>query len=306
MSITVITGEEEYLMELASIEEANSMLCSSPIIIDVKDFKQSDGLLPIFSDNNEECYIITNCDKNTDLNKFNDGNFVLLYKCGVEVKKPDFVNRLIHIEKLKIVGDKNDVVKWILKEGERLNIDLSRVAGALFLNCGNRLRKLASEIGKLKTLTPNGSVVTPEVARSVLCFSAELTPKSIIDALTQGKTSACMSIYDRLQESGDETGWILSFLYSFVLQILRVKHMNSAGIKNIHDSLSVSPFIVNNFIHPHIDKWTFASLQKSVVTLSEIDVRHKSGDIISDFLLESEIVRLSEEAKTSINKSKSS
>lgn len=295
MTLIVIQGEDEFLMERAALDESRSLLCRIPTKINYDSYSSLE-----YSDLFEvkdECVIVNKCPDNLDISRFKDKNHILIMKEGVYLKKSDSIDRIIKIDKLKVSGDKNDIIRWIIQEGEHLNIDLSRVAGALFLNSGSRLRKIYTEIEKLRTIASDGDTISPEVAKSVLCFSAELTPKNIIDAMVEGKTNVCLSVYDRLQESGNETGWVLSFLQNFVSQVLRSKIMCSLNTKGVYESLSVSAYIYNNFILPHINKWSLESLKTSTQNLFVIEYNHKLGRSISDFLLESEIIRLSEEVK---------
>jgi DNA polymerase III delta subunit len=293
VSIIIICGEDDFLIEKASLEEIRSLLVDKQIqcsYFEYEEFKDLESVL-----DQPVCYVVKNCEQ-IELPSINkEGvSYIFLVKPGVDISEKIKVDRRLYIRKFKVSDSKNEVMSWILNEGERLNIDLSRVAGALFVNCGNRPRKIYSEILKLKTLVGTGQV-TPEQAKRVLSFSAELNPKIIIDAISNGKTSLALSYYDRLQEKGDETGWILSFLHNFVLQLLKVKYMRSIGKANAQESLSLNPYIYNNHILPHLDKWSLESLKTSASVLADLDLINKKGGILSDFLLESEIIRLSEE-----------
>ena len=287
MSVVIIEGDEEFLMERASLEEAPSSLVDDVVNIEYSKFLKFDHESPSY-DGKSICFIVKNCPSDLNLNINQDNHNIFVLKCGLSFNGKG--QKVFRFEKLK----QDRILKWIMKEGERLNIDLSRVAGALFVNCGDRLRKIHSEIEKIRTIVSNGAIVSPDEAKSVLCFTSEVTPKNILDALSNGKTAVALSFYDKLQEIGNETGWILAYIHSFVLQLLRSKFMNDR--KNIEDVLGINSYVYNNFVAPHADKWTVESLILSATTLSEIDLKNKSGEVISNFMLEAEIIRLSEEA----------
>jgi DNA polymerase III delta subunit len=166
------------------------------------------------------------------------------------------------------------------------------------VNCGERLRKLSSEVEKLATITPRDGTVTPDIARSVLCFSSEISPKDIIEAICEGKTAAALTYMDRLQDSGDETGWILSYLRRHVLQMIRLKSSLSSGVDEtiVSESLGVNPFVLKKFLMPLQGLWSMESLISSAETLSSVDEMNKTGSGLPEYLLECEVVRLSQEA----------
>jgi len=205
---------------------------------------------------------------------------------------------VIHsIKSLKTYSYNNEVIKWILKTGETFNIDLSRVAGAIFLNHGNNLRKINSEITKLAVCTQGQ--VTPELARSLLCFSLELTPRFIIDAILEGNTNKAIIYYDRLQELNDETGWITAYLQRFILQQIQISELLKLNLKEeeIALKLNLHSYVVKLMLKNKKSPWSLESLHKSYQTLCKIDLDHKQGKTNSQFLLELEIIRLSEESR---------
>ena len=287
--ITYIFGEEDFLMERAAMEEVASYLGRNIVRCESKKFDPNDLL------DEPSSYLVYDCESLFNISSDTIHDFLFLHKIGI--KPPKNCNgRVLEYPKLKVNNSQNQVLNWVIKEGEKLNIDLSRVAGALFLNCGNRLRKISSEIEKIRTISSDGEVVSPDKVKSVLCFSSEITPRSILDAIHEGKTNLALSYYDRLQELGNETGWILSYLQNSIIQIYRAKIMKESGVKNISDVLEINDFVLNNFVLDKTNLWTQDSLKQSVRVLSDIEVYHKSGNLISDFMLELEIIRLSEEA----------
>jgi DNA polymerase III delta subunit len=299
-NVIIVSGGEEFLMERAAREEASSRLFG-----EVLEFRFSSGSesyadesrSPVFP-GPPRAFIVWGCESVPEPPEGPDDLLVAVAPAGKELSLPGAV-RSLNFPALKVQGDKNEYVGWILREGERLNIDLSRVAGALFVNCGGRLRKLSSEIEKLSLLSQKGSTVTPDTARSVLCFSAEVTPKDVVDAVCEGRTSVAIAYYDRLQELGDETGWILSYIHRHVIQMLRIEDAAASGMDEASTSelLGVNPFVLKKFMAPMRGRWSRESLAASVRTLSSADEMNKTGAGLAEYFLESEIVRLSEEAR---------
>jgi DNA polymerase III delta subunit len=202
------------------------------------------------------------------------------------------------VKALKTYDDNNEVIKWILQEGERLNIDLKRVAGALFVNNGKRLRKIASEINKLSILTPKGELVTPEIAKSVLCFSVELTPKQIVDAICSGNPILALIYYDKMQENADEVGWIIAYLQRQFLQLIRIHQLRSRGTNasEIASEVGIHSFVFKKLLNDQFGLWSVESLRLSLCVLCDLDIKHKQGNRAANLGLELEIVRLAEEA----------
>lgn len=213
--------------------------------------------------------------------------------------------RRLDFPKLKSYDDKNEVVAWIVKEGERYNIDLRRVATGLFVNSRKSLRKLASEVRKLSVLVPSGPV-TPEDVRSVLPFSADLTPKEIVEAVCEGHSVKAIAFVDRLQEANDETGWIIAFLQRHAIQMLRVELLSASGLgpQDVAKRIEMHPFIFRKVVEPRLGLWSVASLRRSLVELCALDLAHKRGKRSAVIGLEAEVVRLSEEAKNNVKRSR--
>lgn len=288
-------------MERAARDEASSSLLGKPLEFqydDLQRYEEEASSSSLFCDENR-VFIVWNCKKVPPLPDGQKDLLIAVSIPGKESLSDPRSKRSLNFPKFKVFGDRNEYVGWILKEGERFNIDLNRVAVALFVNSGKRLRKLSSEIQKLASAATSGSVVTPELARSVLCFSAEITPKDIIDALSEGKTSAAIAYYERLQTEGDETGWILAYMHRHVLQMLRFAIMTDTKMsdQDISDALGITPYVLKNFVRPLHGRWSSSSLLSSVKSFSNMDEMNKTGMGLVEFVLEQEIIRLSEEAK---------
>lgn len=226
-----------------------------------------------------------------------DDDVLIVSSSGKKLEDPR-AKRVLNFPKLKTFDDKNEVVAWILKEGKARNLDLSRIAGALFLNCGIGLRKLDSEIEKLSVITRSGAVA-PEDAKSVMCFCADLTPRYIIDAICDGHTARALAFYDRLQEKGDETGWTIAYMQRHVLQQLRMEalHLSGAPHSEIASNLGVHPFVLKKMMDRRLGLWARSSLTAGLSTLCDLDIAHKRGNPCARYGLETEIIRMSEEAR---------
>lgn len=303
-SLVIINGDEEFLKERAALDEARSSLVDHVYQHDYSDlnkYKEESEIPLMFG--GSRAFIVWNCLEIPPLPNDDDTLIVVSGKRPLEDPK---AKRIRHFPKFKEYGNKNQIIQWIMDEGGSLNIDLSRVATALFVNNGRSLRKISSEIRKLAVLTPRGSEVTPETAKSVMCFSAALNPRDVIDAICVGDTPRAMVFHDKLQERADETGWIIAYLQRHVLQQLRLGHL--ATQKMSHDDmakkLAVHPFVFRKMILPRMGLWSHPSLMSSISTLCDLDIAHKQGKQSSHFGLELEIVRLSEEAKKNVHRSR--
>lgn len=227
-----------------------------------------------------------------------DGTTIIVSASGKTLNS-DKAKRVVNVRKPKPYDDGAEYIKWILQEGERLNIDLTRVASALFLNCGTDLRKICSEIGKLRVLSGPEGVADPSMARRVMCFSAELSPKHVVDAICDGHPAKAIAFYDKLQERGCETGWIIAYMQRHVLQHIRSRLLLATGLsaEQVAASLGLHLTFFRSAIMPRLGLWDISSLRESFVILCDLDLMHKRGIDVSHWGLEPEIIRLSEEAK---------
>lgn len=303
-NLVIIYGEEEFLVERAAHEEASLHIPDEIIEYKLPDqlaeYSEDSQIVPIVA--GRRAYIVKS-DKVPDLPIYD--NDILIVVGGKKPISDPRAKRILSFPKLKTYDNNNEVLSWILKEGENRNIDLSRVVVGLFLNNGNCLRKLASEIEKLAVMTPSGCQVTPDIARSVMCFSAELTPKSVIDAICEGHTVKALTFYDRLQERHDETGWILAYLQRHVSQQMRSDLLLESGISSDRaaDIIGVHPYVYLKTFNQRRGLWPLAVLKKSFGSLCDLDVLHKQGvDIRCE--LEIEVMTLSETVSKEENNAK--
>lgn len=223
-----------------------------------------------------------------------DDDLVICLGKGKKQLSDSRASQSLQFPKLKTYDNNNEVVKWILKEGERLNIDLSRIASALFVNCGSSLRKIASEVEKISVTVSKGSVVSPEEARGLMCFSAELNPQQIVDAICDGHATKALVFYDKLQEANDETGWIIAYLQRFMIQQLKLEILISrkASDEEASAALGVHPFIFKKMLMTRQSLWSKNYILGSLDRLCDLDTDHKAGRVSARFGLELEIARL--------------
>ncbi|HED06215.1 MAG TPA: hypothetical protein ENI61_05980 [Ignavibacteria bacterium] len=227
-------------------------------------------------------------------------NDLLICISSLKTKLKDSrANKSYDFPTLKTFKDNNEVIRWILKEGDFFNIDLNRVANLLFVSSGKSLRKIFSEIRKLAVLTSPGSIVSEETAKSILCFSTSITPSSIVDSICEGNPVKALVFYDKLQSKVDETGWIIAFLQRHTLRHLIFSSLIESGIDT--DSIAckseIHPFVFKKMHEPYIGLWSVESLIRSFSSLCVMDTLHKMGNDSSKISLELEIIRLSEESR---------
>jgi DNA polymerase III delta subunit len=295
-SLIIINGEEDFLKERAAFDEARNSL--SNLVIQFNYDKLSDYLEEIdYSTLNEpRTFILWNSVEIPRLPHDSDTLIVV----SKNTLNSDSAKRTHEFPKLKTYESNNQVIKWILDEGRSLNIDLSSVASALFVSHGRNLRKISSEIRKLSVLTSYGEVVKSDVARSLICFSAELSPKEVVDSICKGNAARSLAFYDKMQEKTDESGWVIAYLQRHVLQFIKINKLITSGAsdKHVAEKIGMHPFFYKNSFAPYAKLWSRESLIRSLDTLCALDIMHKCGK--DDFVrlgLELEIVRLSEEAK---------
>lgn len=277
--LILISGEEDFLVDRAISEEiANGLFTEKfeyefPSEINQYSEESSVEALDGFS----RVFIIRSA---KEIPKLPVGKADLLIYIGGSKKLSDPRARYsLHFPVLKSFQDNNEILGWILKEGERYTIDLKRVAVALFVNSGKSLRKLSGEIQKIAALVPPGTIVSPEEATSVMCFSAKLTPSEIIDAICISNPAKALAYYEKLQEHKDETGWILAYMMRHVANQLRSDLMLNSGLseEKAVSLLNIHPFIYKKTFVARRGKWPRSVLQECLGTLCDLDISHKRG-----------------------------
>lgn len=288
MPITVVTGPDEFLKERFVSEEISATLHSN-----VKIFR-NDYIPDQYELGEVNAFLHYD-----SLPSLDDSltNVVLLNQ-----SKPfesSIQCRSVHIPALKSFDNNNEVLSWILSEGKRFNIDLTNVASALFVNSGIRLRKLSSEVRKISEICETGAKVNLTDVKNLISLSAEITPHGIVNAINDGQPDLALRIYDRLNAQEDETGWIQAFLLNHVTTLIRVIALSelNLGLSAICSNLALHPYVVTNQYMTIVKKWSIKTLSDSSACLIKAGVLHRSGKPGADFLIQSEILRLSREAR---------
>jgi DNA polymerase III delta subunit len=137
-----------------------------------------------------------------------------------------------------------------------------------------------------------------------MCFSAELTPKNVIDAICEGQSAKALALYDKLQEGKDETGWILASLQRHIWQqiIIRQYQKNNIPDRDIFSLLGIHPYVLRQMIESNTSLWSDSSLFQSINTLCDLDGLHRRANPSARLLLELEITRLSEESSKNVQR----
>jgi len=301
-TLIIVNGNDEFLKERAALDEAAIALTTG-----LRHFRlprERDHYLDIIevSPMSGDDRVTTIVWGANDVPPIAEIGTTIVVAASGKTLTHDKAKRVVDVRKPKTYDDGIDYIRWILKEGERLNIDLRRVASALFVNCGTDLRKICSEIGKLRILADSSDAADPSVARRVMCFSAELTPRHVIDAICDGHPAKAIAFYDKLQERDCETGWVLAYMHRHVLQQLRIELSFASGmsVEQTAASLDLQPTFFRNAIVPRLGLWAISSLRESFDILCRLDLLHKRGMDVSRWGLEPEIIRLSEEAKHNV------
>ena len=297
-SLILISGEEDFLSETEARREALSSLASETFEYNIPDDLESyiHDSQTQFMSGKSRVFILWGVKDIPVLPGSELDTIICVAPPGKRILQDKRAKRSFVFPKLKSFQDNNDVVKWIIREGDFFNINLNRIAGALFVNSGTCLRKLHREIEKIAASVPPGTIVSPDEARSLIVFSTEVTPRDIIDAICDGHTHKAIAYLDKLQERADETGWIIAYMQRHVVQQLKLREsfeLNLTG--DVAKSIGVHPFILKKLLLTRLDLWTTKFLMTSLGTLCDLDVAHKRGDGSARFGLESEIIRMSEE-----------
>ena len=297
-SLILISGEEDFLSETEARREALSSLASETFEYNIPDDLESyiHDSQTQFMSGKSRVFILWGVKDIPVLPESELDTIICVAPPGKRILQDKRAKRSFVFPKLKSFQDNNDVVKWIIREGDFFNINLNRIAGALFVNSGTCLRMLHREIEKIAASVPPGTIVSPDEARSLIVFSTEVTPRDIIDAICDGHTHKAIAYLDKLQERADETGWIIAYMQRHVVQQLKLREsfeLNLTG--DVAKSIGVHPFILKKLLLTRLDLWTTKFLMTSLGTLCDLDIAHKRGDGSARFGLESEIIRMSEE-----------
>ncbi len=282
MTITNIYGDSEFLIKRRLNLEVDSLLEKK-----VSSYESYDEFINSYwTDNTSVCVI-----------HIDDGNVVEMsllrrYKASFLVSKKEISggsDRSVQIIAPKPY-ESEKIIKFIIDEGNLLSVDLSCVAMQIYMNVGDQLEKLHSEIKKISDLF-SGKRPTFSDVSGILSFSRSFDPQKIIESIVTKKVSMATHIYNVMQDANDETGWIAVTLQSFIIKSMQYE---ACGFKN-------DAFAKASGLHPFVieKQW---SLYKGYITgakgklsnffdsLIEVDILHKSGNEYSKVLLEKIII----------------
>jgi DNA polymerase III delta subunit len=288
-SLVIINGEEEFLKERMARDYVVSSL--SDEILDFHFPKDQSSYLEhsqsFFFEKAKRSFIVWGS-KHVPPLPVGEDDVLIVVSLGKTKLSDKRARKVLETPKFKASKFKNDYVRWIVDEGERRKIDLRRVAGALFVNHGTCLRKIASEIEKLSVIADSETTITPDMAKSVLSTSAEFDPLFLVSSVSDGNTPRTLAAFDRMQETGNPNGRIIAYMIRHVLEMLKLeKSSPGSSVRS-----SARQDMLDN-----LKKWSVDSLSYSVIALRDLDIRNKQGDPSVAFALEAELIRLSEEVK---------
>lgn len=275
MTVLVIEGDDDFLVERAAREEAISYLSENESL---------EFFLPGDSDSFQEYLNVPSFKEErrsvvihgaTLIPDIKNDDLLIFTKIGQKLDATK--HKIVTIRSPK---NENEILQWVLREGETLSIDLTRVAHALFVSCGSCLRKIVMEIEKISMITQKGGVVTQEEAKSVLCFSADLKPIQMLEAILEGNSAKTLAYFDKFEENND-IGWILSYMHRHVSQALQFKKFPNSKV----------PFFAKEL------SFKMKSLSRSVDTFCELDGLFRSGKPSARLGLGFELVRMAEDIK---------
>lgn len=297
MKTILIFGEDEFLVERSVRSETESLL---PDLVfkykfpeDLNNYINESQSSPI--EDLKRIFVVFGAKGQFDLPVRDSDNLIVV--CDSYVKWFDF-NKIIEVPAVKFTPDGKEVIRWIEKEGESLTINLNKVSTALFLNSGNCLRKLSSEIEKISLVVSKNSIVKPDDIRGLLCFSnSEISPRSIVESICNGQTSRALAYYDKLQERADETGWIIAHLLRMILQQIKLENITS-DFSDIEaaKALDCHPFYYKRQLSQRKGTWSKDTLLCSFRKLCSLDLLNKRGLPLVENSLIIEIISLSEGA----------
>lgn len=284
MPVFVIDGDpQDFLVEQEINRLYDHNLCHA--IFRIKTFS---NYTPDVFDQKRRLFIIE--DYQPDIPDIESDTIVIIKS---KVSKLPSHYKKISVESIN-VKKQQDIQKWIHQYGKKFNIDLSKVSSALFVNHGSALRKLAIEIEKIFYLHGPG-VITPDDIRPLIYLSNEVTPKNIIEAVDEGNTRKALAYYDFLQGKIDETGWIIAYFHRHSIQCAVLSKYSEAMTDDaISDFFKIPRFFIASAKFRSTCR-TYDSWKSCSDLMSRLDVLHKSGHPSAPFLLEKEIIRLSEE-----------
>jgi len=294
----IVTGEEEFLIERYCVNIISSYLSDQTFKYELPDDLDSylnesqsntiDGSSRVFWIKFKKVSKIPIVPVGED--------DILIVEAGSKKISDKSAYEIKHFPKLKSYKNKNEILDFIVKEGESRKISLKRIAPALFVNVGTSLRKLSSEIDKLAQIVPEGGTVGPDLIRSVTCFASVFTPREVVDAICEGKVQKALAFYQKLQEK-DETGWILAYVMRHVANQIRTDYLYDSGvvIGDIPSEIGMNSYVFTKTHGAWIQRWSLRSLRSSLSELCRIDVLHKRGSDVR-CALERIIISLSLEA----------
>jgi DNA polymerase III delta subunit len=288
LSFLIINGENEFLKERAAKEHASTRLASETLTFFIPEDLNSYLRMSQFSsmDSGEKVFIVWSKSE-IPLLPINEKDSLIVV--ARDKKLSDSRAKVITVSSPKKNFQGNGYVRWIIEEGESYKINLSRIAGALFVNNGTCLRKLASEIEKIALISSN-SEVTPEEAKSVMCFTSEIDPSFLVDAVCSGETKKAISIWEKIQDhTHNFSGLVIAYMHRHLLQVLKLEKARPGS-----DVRMTAPRKFSDCL----GFWSVPSLQKSSDIFASLDIGNRRGDLSVPLGIELELIRLSEESRS--------
>ena len=214
------------------------------------------------------------------LEKLPDSTFLVM----AEFKDPDKRSSIY-----KLVSTKATQRVFLTPKGMQLNLWIRRrvealggkidpqVADYLVSWTGDELFNLANEIDKL-TLYSQGNPITKAAIDELVADNVQKSIFTLTDQLAQKNYSAVLATFKKLQEQGEEAGYLFAMVTRQFRLLLEMKALSDEGQSpsSIAKNMAVHPFVVQNTLR-HSKNFTYAQLKRALHDLLALDRRLKTG-----------------------------
>jgi DNA polymerase-3 subunit delta len=188
----------------------------------------------------------------------------------------------------------NQVADWIRRVlgGKKYQVE-PKAAQMLVEFLGTNLSKISNELGKLTTILPKGTIITPEHVEENIGISKDFNNFELRKAIGDKNILKANRIIDYFAQNPKNNPLVMtiSLLNSFFTQLLIYHGLQNKSRENVAKALGIRPYFVPDYVSA-ARNYPMRKVAQIIAMLRDADVKSKGvgasnqsqGDILKELL----------------------
>ncbi len=214
------------------------------------------------------------------LQKLPDSTFLLMAELSEPDKRSSIFKTVstLATQRLFLKPKGAQLNLWIRRRVEALQAKIdSHVADYLISWVGDDLLRIQNEVEKL-SLYAQGKPITPAMIDELVADNVQKSIFTLTDQLAQKNYSAVLKTFEKLEQQGEEAGYLFAMVTRQFRLLLEIKALADQGQSpvSIAKTMAAHPFVVQSTLR-YAKNFTYEQLESALRELLTLDRRLKTG-----------------------------